>query len=203
MPYRSHRSSGRIHVPVLPPSLRSTRTASSTAAGSTALTMSCSVSPATATAVSASISTPVRSVVRTVARIATSASPRLELDHDAAERDRVAQRHEVGGALGAHDPGDPRGGQRVALGQPVAAQQVDHLGRGAQGAGGHRGAGGRLLAGDVHHPGRPGGVDMGQVHIQNPTTCATGRRGRVTRTWVKPSGCYDLRHISRISMNLT
>ena len=62
-------------MPVLPPSLRTTRTASSTAAGSTALTMSIRVSPATATAVSASISTPVRSVVRTVARMRTSASP--------------------------------------------------------------------------------------------------------------------------------
>ena len=38
-----------------------------------------------------------------------------EVDGDAGQPDRVAQRDEVGGALGAHDPGDPRHGQRVAL----------------------------------------------------------------------------------------
>src|SRR6202012_2970248 len=68
----------RSHVPVLPPSLRSTRMSSMCAAGSTALIMSYSVSPATLTAVSASISTPVRSVLRTVATISMSDSPTVK-----------------------------------------------------------------------------------------------------------------------------
>src|SRR6478752_927834 len=85
-PVGGHRSTGLVQVPVLPPSLRSTRTASNTAAGSTALIMSCRVSPATATAVNASISTPVRSVVRTVAEINTSAA-RTSRSTDTAERD--------------------------------------------------------------------------------------------------------------------
>src|SRR5262249_60016452 len=66
---------GRSHSPVLPPSLRSTRTPSRTAAGSTALIISMSANPAVATAVSASISTPVLSAVRTVAVIATASGP--------------------------------------------------------------------------------------------------------------------------------
>src|SRR6185437_12942307 len=65
--------SARSHSPVLPPSLRRTRTRVSDAAGSTALTMSISASPAAATAVSASISTPVRSAVLTATSMSTVA----------------------------------------------------------------------------------------------------------------------------------
>ena len=92
----------------------------SLAAGSTALTMSISARPATATAVSASISTPVRSAVLAVAVISTRVVGEVQVDGDAVQGDRVAERDEVRGALGAHDAGEPGDGERVALGQAVA-----------------------------------------------------------------------------------
>ena len=84
--------------------------------------MSISASAATATAVSASISTPVRSAVRTVAVIATPSSSTTRSTVDPVDRDRVAQRDEVGGALGGLDSGDPRDRERIPL-RHLAAQQ--------------------------------------------------------------------------------
>ena len=81
------------------------------------------------TQVSASISTPVRSAVRTVAAIATWSSCTCEVDGDPVDRDRVAQRDEVGRALGRLDAGDARDGQGVTLGHAGTAQQRDDLGR--------------------------------------------------------------------------
>jgi hypothetical protein len=40
----------------------------------------------------------------------------FEFDGDGGQRDRMAERDQLGGPLGAHDPGDAGGGQRVALG---------------------------------------------------------------------------------------
>src|SRR5262249_36184587 len=76
-PYPAHGpSSGRTQSPVLPPSLRTTRTPSILAAASIALTMSIKARPAFATAVMASISTPVRSAVLAEADIRTVESSR-------------------------------------------------------------------------------------------------------------------------------
>ena len=43
------------------------------------------------------------------------ASSSVELDDDARDRDRMAQRHQLGGALGALDRGDARDAEHVAL----------------------------------------------------------------------------------------
>ena len=142
-----------------------TRTRSIEAAGSTALTMSTSASPAAATAVSASISTPVRSAVLVTATISTRSVRQFQVDGHAVQRDRVAQRDDVGGSLGAHDPGDPGHRQRVALGQRVAAQQFDDFGGGLDLSGGHRSAERHLFVGDVDHPGGAALVDVCELLV--------------------------------------
>ena len=152
----------RCHLPVRPPSLRSTRTLSMRAALSTALIMSYSVSAATLTAVSASISTPVRSVLRTVAVISTSDAADLEVDVDAGERELMAQRDQFAGPLGGLDAGHPRGRQRVALRQAACGDQRHDLGRRHQRSGRDRGASGDRLRGDVDHVGRAAFVEVGQ-----------------------------------------
>ena len=92
--------------------------------------MSTTVSAATETAVSASISTPVRSVVRTVAVMSTDVVGDGEVDGDAGDRERVAQRDQRRGLLGAHDPGEPGDRERVALGHAGSPRSsADDLGR--------------------------------------------------------------------------
>ena len=59
-----------------------------------------------------------------------------EVDGDAGDRERVAQRDQRRGLLGAHDPGEPGHGQRVALRHALTAQQLDHLGGDQHPAGG-------------------------------------------------------------------
>ena len=88
----------------------------------------------------------------------------IEVDGDAVQRDRVAQRHQVGGALRTGQPGDPGHRERVALRQPVAAQQRDHLGRGDEPALRVGGAHGDVLRRDVDHAGRAALVQVGQFH---------------------------------------
>src|SRR5690606_9267691 len=87
----------------------------------------------------------------------------LQVHFHAADRDRVAQRDQVGSPLGRHDPRDPGGGQRVPFGQSVPLQQLHHFSGGAHHAAGHGGAGGRGLAGDVDHAGRTSGVHVGEL----------------------------------------
>ena len=115
--------------PVLPPVFSSTRTSLITAAGSIALTMSISASAATVTEVSASISTPVRSAVRDRRRDRHAVVLDGQVDGDRVQRDRVAQRDQVRGPLGALDPGDPGHRERVALGDLPGPQRGDGLGR--------------------------------------------------------------------------
>ena len=75
----------------------------------------------------------------------------LEVDVDAGQRQLVAQRDQVAGALGGQDAGHPGGGQRVALGQSAGCDQLDDFGRGVQRARGDGGAFGGVLVGDVDH----------------------------------------------------
>ena len=91
--------------------------------------MSTTVSAATETAVSASISTPVRSVVRTVAVMSTDASVTVRSTVTPEIASGWHSGISGGRLLGAHDPGQPGHGERVALGHPLAAEQLDHLGR--------------------------------------------------------------------------
>ena len=56
--------------------------------------------------------------------MSTASSATCEVDLHAVDGDRVAQRDQVGGALGGLDAGDPRHRERVALGHAAAAQQA-------------------------------------------------------------------------------
>ena len=51
-----------------------------------------------------------------------------QVDLDPGDRQRVAQRDQVGGALGPHDAGHPGHGQGVALGQAGRGEQLKGLG---------------------------------------------------------------------------
>ena len=62
---------------------------------------------------------PVRSAVRTVAEIATASSATCSVDVDPVHGDRVAERDQVGRALGRLDAGDPGHRDRVTLGHPA------------------------------------------------------------------------------------
>jgi hypothetical protein len=87
----------------------------------------------------------------------------LEIDGHARERQRMAQRHQVAGALGAHDGGDAGDAQHVAF--PGAAGGDDgqrfrpHPDRAARYRDPVRGR----LGGHVHHVGLADGVEMGQL----------------------------------------
>ena len=116
-------------VPGLPPVLPSTRTSVMTARGSTALTMSTSVEAGDGDA-GQRLHLDAGAVGGAHGggdRDGVVVDPRSTVD--AVDGDRVAQRDEVGRALRAQDAGDPRDGERVALGHAAAAQQRDHLGR--------------------------------------------------------------------------
>ena len=96
-----------------------------TAAGSTALTMSISASAPTVTAgerlhLDAG---PVGGARRD--RDVDAVVVDRQVDDDAVQADRVAQRDQVRRALRALDRGDPGDGQRVALGHGPVAQRRD------------------------------------------------------------------------------
>ena len=118
------------------------------------LSMSYAVSAAIDAAVRASISTPVgpgRRGVRGDAQGARLAVGR-DLDADVGQRDRMAERDELGGPLGAHDPGELGDCEHVALRrvavdderEGLLVHDDERLGDGA--------AGRRRLVADVDHP---------------------------------------------------
>ena len=178
---RRCQSRSRSHGPVLPPSLRSTRTRSIDAAGSTALTMSISASPAAATAVSASISTPVRSAVFVTTVISTRVDAERQIDGHAVQRDRMAERHDVRRPLGAHDPGEPSHRERIALRQRVAAQQIDDFSAVVRTPPAATASPcGHVLAGHVDHARGAGRVDVGEMfgHVAERSRRSAARDGR-------------------------
>ncbi len=75
----------------------------------------------------------------------------------------MAERNQIGGALGAHDAGQPRGGQHVALLAAAGADQRQRLGRDQHRAFGGGGAMGDRLFADVDHPGLPLLVEMSEI----------------------------------------
>ncbi len=75
----------------------------------------------------------------------------------------MAERQEVGGALGRLDPGDPRDDERVSLRRLVGAQGIEGRRAGAEEALGGGGAERRLFGRDVDHPGASGLVLVGEL----------------------------------------
>src|SRR5699024_10156051 len=73
----------------------------------------------------------------------------FEVDVDAGQRERMAQRDEVARALGPHHCGDAGHGQGIALGQTRLGDHLDHLGTGGDEPGRHRPAPSHVLVADV------------------------------------------------------
>jgi hypothetical protein len=86
----------------------------------------------------------------------------LEVDRHARERQRVAQRDQVGRALGALDGGDARDADHVALLRLAAGHQRQRGRQHADAAGGAGHAVGLGLGRHVHHVGLALGVEVGQ-----------------------------------------
>jgi hypothetical protein len=99
-----------------------------------------------------------------------------EVDGDAVDRNGVAQRDEVGGALGRHDPGDAGDREDIALGNAVATQEGDRLGGQVDASGRCRRAHRDVLAGDVDHASRAAVVDVAEAHRprRSSTRTSTG-----------------------------
>src|SRR3546814_19877099 len=74
-----------------------------------------------------------------------------EIDADLGQRERVAERDEIGGAFCGHDPGDARGREDVALGSVAAADRFEGLWRHTVAASGARAALRRGLGADIDH----------------------------------------------------
>src|SRR3546814_8799284 len=74
-----------------------------------------------------------------------------EIDADLGQRERVAERDEIGGAFCGHDPGDARGREDVALGRVAAAARSEGLWRHGDAAAGDRAAQRRGLCADIDH----------------------------------------------------
>ena len=128
---------------------------------STAFAMSYTVNAAIEAATSASISTPVCAVVSAEAVICTRSGADLEPDVDDRERERMAERDQLGRPLRGHDPGDLRGRERVAL------RQLAQLPGGLRGHGHGRRCGGaaarQRLGADVDHADVARFVNMGEI----------------------------------------
>ena len=148
-----------------------------------------------ATAVSASISTPVRPVVLAMASMSIVRFAEFEVDVHPGQRQRVAERDELGGPLGAGDAGDARGGEHIGLRQAVGAHERDHLGGGLNPAARDRDACRLRLAADVDHARAAVGVEVRErltgvvtVHsIHTVTFCPGFEARRVAR------GCRSAR----------
>jgi hypothetical protein len=76
-----------------------------------------------------------------------------EIDRHRLEPERVAQRDQLAGALGGHDPGDARGGEHVALGRVALADRGERLRRHGDPAAGDRDGARGGLAADIDHAG--------------------------------------------------
>ena len=112
----------------------------------------------------------------------TSACADLEVDVDSGQRQLMAQRDQVAGALGRQDARNPCGGERVALGQPAGRNELDDVGSGAQRARRDGGAFGGVLAGHVDHVRRPR-----FVQVREPVRGRDGSGHRYLLTTV--TGC--------------
>ena len=110
------------------------------------------MSAAAATAVSASISTPVCAVVSAAAVTVTPSLVEHRVDLDHRERERMAQRHDVGRPLGGHDAGEPGGGEDVALGERPGRDPLAHVLGQRDVPAGDSPAPGRRLPAHVDHP---------------------------------------------------
>ena len=104
------------------------------------------------------------------------------VDRDRGQRQRVAQRDQVGGALRRHDAGEPRDREHVALGDVAGADALERL-RAASRRGRRRSATRSVssLSETSTMRGAALGVEMGEAaHAASgrPQRAARGRRGR-------------------------
>ncbi len=161
--------------PLRPPSFSSRATRSITMSRCSALAMSYSVSAATLAAVSASISTPVRAVTLTSARMATvpACAVRGQRHLHLVQRQRMAERDQVGRPLGGADAGQPRHAEGIAL-RPAGVHQRRqrvrlHPDRGFR----HGAACGHGLVAHVDHARLAARTKMARRHPMAPSRSAS------------------------------
>ena len=102
-----------------------------------------------------------------------------EIDRDRVEGERVAQRDQLAGLLGGHDPGDPRRGEDVALGPAAVAHRGERFGGHADLAGRGRRARRLRLAANVDHPRRALVVEMRELAHPRAHARSRGPRHRL------------------------
>ena len=88
-----------------------------------------------------------------------------ELDRDARERQRVAQRNEFRGPLGGLDRGDPRHAQHVALALAPAVDQRQRRGLHQDPAADAGDTFGYILVADIDHVRLTGRVEVGKMRL--------------------------------------
>jgi hypothetical protein len=90
----------------------------------------------------------------------------LDAHVDERERQRVAERNQLGRPLGGLDPGDARGRNHVTLRRVAARHRGGGLPRHAHHGARHGTAVGHLLVTHVDHPGAPGIVEVCELVTQ-------------------------------------
>ena len=85
-----------------------------------------------------------------------------QLDVNARKRERMTERDERGGLLGGHDPGEPRGLQRIAFLHRAGADQPQRLARHRDRSARDRFAVGDRLVADVDHLHAAAAIDVRQ-----------------------------------------
>jgi hypothetical protein len=106
----------------------------------------------------------------------------VEVDQHRAHEQRVAQRDQVGGALGGLDAGHPGHVEHVALAHRAPGHQGGGLGLHVHPTPGHGPAVRRVLGGDVDHAGPAQRVEVGEA-LRHGAKC---RRRTTVRPWSRP-----------------
>ena len=87
----------------------------------------------------------------------------LEIHRNLAQGQRVAERNDLGSALGAHNARNARHRQSIALGQVGVKNLLDDVRAGVDGCLSHRGAGGYGFFRHIDHVRRAVGAHMGEI----------------------------------------
>jgi len=99
---------------------------------------------------------------------------RAELDLDVSERQRVAERDRIGGALGGEDAGQPRHLHHAALGEALCADEPHRRGRDPDPAPRHGLARGHGLGRDIDHSRSALRIEMAEA-VAPRATVGSGR----------------------------
>ena len=123
-----------------------------------------------------------------------------QIERHRIERQRVAERDEIGGALRRHDTGDARHGEHIALGNGLIADGGKRGSIDGDMPLGHGFAPGCRLGRDIDHAGGALVVEMGERHAASPSrwrvaavTSAWRMSDSPTRKVLMPAACNAVR----------